>query len=129
MDTIRLRTMTYKSILIGGKFDGMTIHQMISLGRFRYLRYTYFKYSALTFIDEILDLINIPKEYRIKKPGSNIELNKELNAKYDEMANGKKNPTSHSIVEKQFKTKKNNRIRREKIYFSKGSMQSRNQGH
>lgn len=129
MDTIRLRTMTYKSVFIGGRHDGMTVHQILSMDRYRYLRNVYFTYDSLTFIDEILDLINIPKEYRIEKPGTNKDFNKELNDKYDKYTDAGNLIPTHFFNENQFKTKRMNKIKKDRIKYSKGSLQARNHGH
>lgn len=73
MDSILLRTMTWKSKFTGGKYDGCTVQQLFDANNRRYLRHCYFCYSKISFIDEVLDKIGVPDFLRIEKPGVNQE--------------------------------------------------------
>ena len=73
-DILRLRIMARKSVFDGGKFEGLSVQQIIDMGRQDYLVYQYYRYCKISFIDDILEEIGITAEYRIKKPGSNLEM-------------------------------------------------------
>ena len=131
MDTIYLRKMTYKSQFKGGKCEDMTVHQALSLHHERYLRYCYFNYASITFIDEILDIINIPDEFRIKKPGINKKFHTILNNKYNKILKAKQEQGKHSFIRAydKFKTRKRRIRKTDSRVFSKSSLQNANHGH
>lgn len=68
-----LRTMTLKSKFIGGKYDGLTVQSVINVHP-NYVARSYFDMSMISFVSEVLDMVGITEEYRIKKPGTNKEL-------------------------------------------------------
>ena len=57
MDVVRFRKLSYKSTLDFGKYKGFTVNDILNLGHTRYLRWVYFNFDMLSFIDEILDKI------------------------------------------------------------------------
>lgn len=73
-DVTLLRKLTLKSIMNFGKFFDLTVQQCIDTKKKVYLRWVYFNCSNITFMDEILNEINIPIEYRFDKPNKNVEL-------------------------------------------------------
>ena len=74
MDVIRLRTLTMKSTLWFGKYEGMTIFQIISLNHTRYLRWIYFHNEIVNFTEDVLEAIHLRFEKdRIEKPGRDPE--------------------------------------------------------
>ena len=77
-DVTLLRKLTGKSTLKFGKYSDVPIQQMIDLRLTIYLRWVYFNSSKITFVDEILDAIGIPEDFRIEKPGTNSEKHDEL---------------------------------------------------
>lgn len=89
MDVLRLRTLTYKSILGFGKYADFTVKHILDLNHTRYLRWVYYNCDMISFTDEILDRIYVIKELRIEKPGKNPELGKKIDnnitAKLDDM--------------------------------------------
>ncbi len=63
-----------------GKFFDLTVQQCIDTKKKSYLRWVYFNSSNITFVDEILEEIKIPVEFRFDKPNKNIELGEKLEA-------------------------------------------------
>lgn len=74
-----LRTLTKKSYLKFGRYYDMRVGDLLTRQQHRILRFYYFNCDKINFIDEILNEINIPEDFRIEKPGKNPELNFELN--------------------------------------------------
>lgn len=127
--TVLLRKLTRKSIIDFGRYNGRSIQNMLDLYEYRYIRWMYFCNSNLTFFDDILDEVNLPEDFRIKKPGVDKEANKRLNELRGSGIG--KNWKKESHLQKgrkiEGKIKVANRRRRERVYFSKSSMQARNQ--
>ena len=76
MDRVVYRKLTKKSRLGYGKYADYTVQDMFCLdwkGR-EYLIWSYFNLSNITFMDDILDELEIPEEMRISKPGKNEDL-------------------------------------------------------
>lgn len=129
MDTIRLRTLTRKSTLGFGKYHDFTVGYVLDRWHTCYLRWVYYNCDMISFVDEILDAIKIPLEYRIEKPGKFPELHEEVT----------------QIVQKdlsksdKFKFKQHNRkVKKaqalcksipDRIKYSKNNLRLRNQGH
>ena len=67
MDVVRLRTMTEKSVFQSGKYEGLSVHQVLSLNR-DYLAYAYYTYEGISFCNEILERLGITEDLRIPKP-------------------------------------------------------------
>lgn len=96
--SITLRKMTKKSILGFGYTDqrDLSVGQLIDLGERKVLVSSYFGLSKITFIDEILDELNILPEYRIEKPGKlnikecRIATKKVMQLYYDSLSENKK---------------------------------------
>jgi hypothetical protein len=81
MDVILLRKLAWKSTIWFGKYEGSSIQQIYDLQHTQYLRYIYFNYEGISFIDEILIILGIKSEkysYEIKKPGVDKEKGEEL---------------------------------------------------
>lgn len=72
-DVTLLRKLTEKSTLKFGVNSDVPIYQLIALKDKSYLVWVYFNCSKITFVDEILDQLNIPVEFRIQKPGCSKE--------------------------------------------------------
>jgi len=77
---ILLRKLTRKSTMNFGKYFDLTVQQCIDTKKKPYLRWVYFNSSNITFMDEILDELKIPIEFRFDKPSKNIELGENLEA-------------------------------------------------
>jgi hypothetical protein len=143
-NNVLLRRMTYKSVIDKGKYKGYTVEEVLKISKIHLLR-LYFGYDNLTFVDEILDQLNLRDEDRITKPGKatkRIEyyLNRNLfiQAKIDLDKKGIEDPkriktVASSILktkEKKYKLSKLKEFKqKDKVQFSKGSLQRRNQGH
>ena len=78
MDVVLLRKLSRKSIINFGKKEGYSVQQMLDLKEKGYLRWMYFNCSMISFLDDILDEINITEDFRIQKPGTNKEKHEEL---------------------------------------------------
>ncbi len=70
--TVILRKLTKKSTLDFGKYRGLSIQSVLNLGRAQYLKWCYYNLSNISFVDELIDELNITR--LIKKPGKDEEL-------------------------------------------------------
>lgn len=70
---LKLRTMTMKSVFDGGQLEGLSVAQALGLGRIKLLRYIYFHYERISFTEDILEILDIPLEFRISKPCKCLE--------------------------------------------------------
>ncbi len=75
---VLLRTLTRKSVLWFGKFEGLKIQQIIDLRHQTYLRWIYYNCKEVTFLDDILSEITIIEDRRIAKPGICPEKHREV---------------------------------------------------
>ncbi len=127
-DVTLLRKLTLKSKLNFGQYHDLSINELINLQKKAYLRWVYFNCDKITFLDEILEEIKIPLEFRILKPGKDAIKHKEL----DELIKSKISGLSKHINEK--KKKKYNKVKRkisvtlDKKTFSKDSLRLKNHG-
>lgn len=132
MDITILRTMTWLSKIDaeGTKWHGCTIQQIFDGGHKSYLRYMYYHYDRLTFIPEILNALAIREEYRIKKPGKNLEMYEKLKIHFKELpANkGVNKIIRDKYGKKQFKKSLIKQHYNDSVKFSKNSLRLKNQG-
>jgi Rps23 Pro-64 3,4-dihydroxylase Tpa1-like proline 4-hydroxylase len=77
-DVTLLRTLTRKSILKFGKYSDLQVQNLLDLQRYKYLRWVYFNCSNISFMNDILDEIRIPLNFRIVKPSKNSDLHLKL---------------------------------------------------
>ncbi len=126
MNTIILRKLNYKSKLNFGRYENLTIQEIIDLHQTKYLRWIYYNINGITFIDEILNRINILKNDRINKPRKNPQ----LGLKIDELLKHYSHMTNMDIRESNFrkKNKYTSFKNRDKKLFSKGALQRKNHG-
>lgn len=71
-DVTLLRTLTRKSTLKFGQYNDLTVQNVLDSQHSRgksLLRYYYFNSDRISFIDDLLDELNITPEFRISKPG------------------------------------------------------------
>ena len=128
MDVIRLRTLTEKSKIGFGVHADLKVGDLINIKKKWYLRWLYFNFSAISFVDEVLDKILITLEYRIEKPGTDRELGKKLS---------KELILKYGLDEKAFKkkTKEEKKARllryyvRDKTLYTRKNLQYVNHGH
>lgn len=69
---VRLRTMTWKSVLDGGKYQHCSVRQAYDAEGEegpQYLAWLYYQNANLSFCEEILQEIGITEDLRIEKPG------------------------------------------------------------
>jgi hypothetical protein len=125
MSAILLRTLTEKSCLKFGKFHDVPIFKLIDMGRTRYLRIIYFTNSMISFTPDILDKIYISENFRINKPGSDVDkLNKLQSIIYDNYSPMQKFKDINSAKKLSYaKLARSNRNNHQ----SKGQMKSYNQ--
>jgi hypothetical protein len=129
MDTIRLRTLTEKSILGFGRHADLKVGDILKTFKFRYLRFVYYNCSMISFTDDILDKIYITPEYRIDKPGKNPDMCKTLNDIIDTKRPAFSKFKSESHWRKVRKGQKVSFDKRRIIRENKKMDQLRNQGH
>jgi hypothetical protein len=132
-DAVLFRKMTLKSKIMFGKFNGLSVEEIIRLGRRSYLRYLYYNIEGLTFMDDVLKIIGIisPDDfiysynYTIPKPGKDPEYGKEVEElqikkySFDVKSHYKRKLKARAIGKKIVDAKK----------FSKQNLTWKNQGH
>lgn len=52
-----------------GKYESSCVQELLSFYKYNYLRWIYFNFDKITFMDDILDELKIPVNLRIEKPG------------------------------------------------------------
>ena len=131
MDVPILRKLTWKSIINFGNYSGFTIQKIFDLGHTRYLRNIYYNKEGITFIDEILNAINIRSFDRIDKPGKDPEKCKYVNEKIFAYRD-KTKKDGYKIMAHVKKMKKDYLLRKRKsesFQLKKGVLQAKNHGH
>jgi hypothetical protein len=66
---VLLRTLTRKSLMWFGKYEGLRIQQIIDLQKQTYLRWVYYNCNGVSFTKDVLEEIRIKEDRRIPKPG------------------------------------------------------------
>lgn len=129
MDAVLLRTLTEKSYLKFGQHADFRVGELLKMDKKKYLRWVYFNCSMISFVPELLDTLNIGEEWRINKPGTDPE-------KGEQFLNNIINNTWEHRKERNMNRKKDylkkermQYFSRDKVQFSKSSLQSINQGH
>lgn len=74
MGSLRLRTMAMKSVFDSGKYKDLSVVQLLSLNHHTYIRYCYYTYDKISFTEDVLNQVNITPEFRITKPGKDLEI-------------------------------------------------------
>lgn len=132
---ILLKKLTLKSKLDFGKFENQSIERIFEIDE-KYLVYLYYCYEKITFIDDVLDLLEIPLNLRIQKPGINLENKKEffkrrIDDKVKNMSIDETNSfrlTRYHNRKKEEKVKLNIVLNKDKRGFSKNALRLINQG-
>lgn len=127
-DAVVFRKLAPKSKLTFGKHVGLSVEDIIRLGKKHYLRWIYYNIEGISFIDEVLQKIGIitsNNDYTIPKPGIDPEYGKEV----EEMMVGR-----IPFRERQhYKTKLKAKAVGKKIIdakkYSRGNLAWKNQGH
>lgn len=128
MDTIRLRTLTEKSIIGFGQYTDLRVKDLISTNRTKEIRWIYYNSSMISFMPDILRWARIEECDEIEKPGVDRELYKSLNEFIGGFQTEYQREGAAKRAEKRIGRSKMTKRNIEKRYFSKGSMQSRNHG-
>jgi len=129
MEAILLRTLTEKSQLKFGKYADLTVREVINLQHPSYLRWCYFDCNKISFVDEILEELRIPENYRIEKPGKNPELGKKLEEKMWGRMHGLTKHITKGITRKERVRKLARYSTRDSLKYSKIAMQRKHHGH
>jgi hypothetical protein len=128
MDVPILRKLTEKSILGFGKYADCAVKHLLDINETQYLRWVYFNSSRITFIDEILDKIRIPIEFRINKPGTNSEMHEKCNEYNLNKLNGFTKFKKQQHSKRKRKARLISKLRVDSMKYTKGIMQAINQG-
>ena len=116
-----------------GQYEELTVQDIINLTKHKYLRWVYFNCSNIDFMDDVLDEIRIPENFRIKKPIKKPELHDELNKLILENLSSdfveKYLKNKNKIAEKTTKGKAVSNKVKDCLNYSKSALQRLNQGH
>jgi len=132
-DVTLLRTLTRKSILKFGQYCDLQVQNLLDLQRYKYLRWVYFNCSNINFMDDILDEIKIPLNFRIQKPSKNPDLYLKLQEETFESYSDK---VKEIYLKKQEKLRKKitkgkaiNKIKKNENCYKKDYLRRKNQGN
>lgn len=136
MDSILMRTMTYKSILGFGysSVRDLSVGQLIDLKNYRVLISSYYGLDKINFIDDVLDDLGITEDMRIPKPGK-LDNDGKGDMVYKALGNIYSNYSDNKKMGLWSKGEKQKRLRKKrkekyiKHKSSKFLLQSKNQGH
>ena len=131
-DVIHLRTMTRKSVIHFGQYNGQTIEEILRLGKNSYLRFIYYNIEGVSFIEDILRNIGIVTDHqddRIPKPGKNPELGEEVEKRIHKRLDPLSRVISKNRSKGRAKSKAVGAKIRDERSFSRGSLARKNQGH
>lgn len=124
-----LRTLTVKSTMGFGIYKELKVGEVINLNKKQYLRWCYYNLSNITFTEDILIQLGITEEYRIEKPGKNVEHGVLLDELIFSMYSDKAQEAIGKATEKRRSAKRKKNKLFDKIRFSKGNLQRLNHGH
>ena len=124
-----LRTLTVKSTMGFGIYKELKVGEVINLNKKQYLRWCYYNLSNITFTEDILIQLGITEEYRIEKPGKNVEHGVLLDELIFSMYSDKAQDAIKKSREKRGSAKRKKDKLFDKIRFSKGNLQRLNHGH
>lgn len=125
-----LRTLTKRSKIKFGQYREHRVEDMI-VNRVdkRYLRWMYYSLEGVTFLDEILDELNITEKDRIKKHGKDTELFEKIKKEYfEKLPEEKKSKLKEDQAVRDFNHYKRFQ-RKDDFSFSKERMLRRNHGN
>ena len=129
VDVTLLRTLTEKSQLKFGKYADSTVKEVINSRHLGYLRWCYFNCSKISFIEDILEELKISENYRIEKPGKNLELGEKLDEEIWERMSGLIRHINEGVGKKEQKRKLARHNKRDSLKYTKSVMQRINHGH
>jgi len=129
MDIVRLRTLTFKSIIGFGRYEYMSVQQIIDLQDASYLKWLYYNAEGISFTEDVLDYIKIFTFRRVKKPGKYPELWDDYIKLQEKTNQGVEGMVKTARHKKRLKAKVICSERMRSKYLTKRYMQSKNQGH
>lgn len=111
-----------------GKHSERTVQELLNAKQKWYLIWIYYNMSMITFMDDILEEVFIYEEYRIEKPGKDVEKWEQA----ERVGNAVMLRTNPKFIKERSSFKKRNRIKvknNEKANkLSKSQLQSKNHG-
>lgn len=127
MSNVSKRVMTLKSVIGFGKYESLTIQRIVDMGKLSYLRWVYFSYEKIDFVEEILELLGIDKKYRLVKPAKNLNFLKITDNKAKDENKFIPLNTEEAIEKRKkvYRTFKTKNV----LIESKSSLLRRNHGH
>ena len=132
-DVVLLRKLARKSIMKFGKHHDLSVQELLNLTKGKYLRWVYFNCSNIDFMEDILDEIKIPQEFRIKKPSKNIEFHEKVNQYIFDNLDVRFIPkylaNKNKIATLNTKSKLVNNKIKDTLNYNKSAMQRLNHGH
>lgn len=130
--TVLLRTMARKSLFKIGKYENLTVQEVLNMGDTNYIAYSYFCLSNISFTEDILAECEISN--RIPKPGCEPSALGKWNAEQRQKMLDGLDESQALIVKNCLKLRKEKRIR-QKYHVPGGGvdpkwkLRNRNQGH
>jgi len=130
IDMILKRTLTRKSILGFGYSENrdLSVQMLLDLKRHYILISSYFNLDKINFTDDILDELGITEEWRIDKPGKNVEKGKEFNHyRMDKMSD--EDRIKYMAFAKKESQCRKSRLRSSQTTYRADNLRARNHGN
>ena len=77
-ESVLLRTLAKKSKLWFGRYNGLSVQQIIDAQHRTYLRWVYYNFTGITFTEDVLEELTISENRKIKKPGIAPEMHTKI---------------------------------------------------
>lgn len=127
MEVVRLRKLTYKSVLPYGKYKGKVVEE-VKKSDVGHLVWLYYHVEWLSYVDEVLDDLKIFPEQRIEKPGIDHGKFMKRLIVIEHYKFGDKAKLRHYSIER--KRRKQRLADTERCTdFTKGQLEAMNHGH
>lgn len=129
MDTLRLRTLTFKSLMKFGLHKDLTVYEYLYSNKSGYIELAsiYYRLSMVSFNDEVLNTLRIDEDIRIEKPGKKPELYHVWKDRYYKRLSNNEwlGARSHGIAKRKRSVRKADKACVKKKHL----LQAKNQGH
>ena len=124
------RTLTIKSILGFGYSENrdLSVQMLLDLKRNYVLISSYFNLDKINFTDDILDELGITKEWRIEKPGKDVEKGKNFNHYRMDTMSDEDRIKYMSFAKKQSQARKS-RLKASQTTYRADNLRARNHGN
>lgn len=129
VDVTLSRKLTEKSKFGFGKYSDLKVREVLNMNHPNYIRWCYFNADKISFIDNILDEVKIPEDYRIEKPGKDPELGKKLEKKIFGRVSALDTLIFERVTKKRKRASLVAKVKRDIVAYSRSAMQGINQGH